>query len=94
MNENRKEKMVQTIIPMPMPMPVSHSSGNDDPRVIIATISAIFIFSVLLWIVGWIYKKVTDGDDNLVELFGECATIILICLFIIALITELIFHFI
>ena len=79
---------------MPMPMPVSHSSGNDDPRVIIATISALFIFSVLLWLVGWIYKKFTDGDDNFAEFFGRCATIILICFFIIALIIGLILHFI
>lgn len=81
-------------MPMPVSMPVSHSSGNDDPRVIIATISAIFIFCVLLWLVGWIYKKVTDGDDNFAKFFGKCVTIILICLFIIALITGLILHFI
>lgn len=79
---------------MPMPMPVSHSSGNDDPRVIIAFISAIFIFSVLLWIGGWIYKKATGDDDNFAELFGKMVTIGLICFFIIALITGLILHFI
>lgn len=81
--------MVQIIIPMPMPV-----SGNDDPRVIIATISATFIFSVLLWLVGWIYKKVTYGDDNFAEFCGKCVTIIMSCLFIIALITGLILYFI
>lgn len=76
---------------MPMPMPISHSSGNDDPRVVIAAVSAIFIFSVLLWIGGWIYKKATDGDDNFAEFFGKMVTIIMICLFAIALIAFFIY---
>ena len=77
--------MIQTIIPIPMPMPV-HSSGNDDPRIILATISAIFILCLLMWIGGWVYRKLTDGDDNIAEFIGKCCTFTVLFIIIISLV--------
>ena len=54
-----------------MPM---HSSDNIDPRITLAVILAVFIVSLLIWIGGWLYRKFTDGDDNVAEFIGKCCT--------------------